>query len=416
MSRFAAEGGAGRMNRGWLAAIILSVFGVLLLAVILGALGIGGLDDAARALVRGVAFLGLWTLRPVLLLLGLLAAGLVAIGNWVSGLFGGGDLSGLELARLQIEEFHESLRDVEGEGPPNVILTVIKWLAFLAALSLAGWVLFRMFRRRRLVGGNYAEGEMRESIFSWEGAGPGCFRYPGRLGQLGVEPAPPPAPSGHAPGGVSPDAGSCQRGGFPPPPLADSPGAPAGRAGNPARSAGRSHRRRLRAVLLRATTGRSRPGHDVVPSGRLGPDSEPRQYLRLANDLFNPCGILPSLAHTPEPSTRTTRPVQTLEIQTETLSPKEATMFQRINPDELNGRQKEIYNFQKSAALLADYGFNCIKLTDDWQGADFLAYHFDGTTTLKVQLKGRLTINRKYAERDLWMNFPCKGTVVPGST
>ena len=71
-------------------------------------------------------------------------------------------------------------------------------------------------------------------------------------------------------------------------------------------------------------------------------------------------------------------------------------MFQRINPDDLNGRQKEIYNFQKSAALLADYGFNCIKLTDDWQGADFLAHHFDGTTTLKVQLKARLTIDRKY--------------------
>ena len=85
-------------------------------------------------------------------------------------------------------------------------------------------------------------------------------------------------------------------------------------------------------------------------------------------------------------------------------------MFQRINHDDLNSRQKEIYNFQKSAALLADYGFNCIKLTDDWQGADFLAYHFDGTTTLKVQLKSRLTIDSKYAERDLWMNFPCKGS------
>ena len=85
-------------------------------------------------------------------------------------------------------------------------------------------------------------------------------------------------------------------------------------------------------------------------------------------------------------------------------------MFQRINPDELNGRQKEIYNFQKSAALLADYGFNCIKLTDDWLGADFLAHHCDGTTTLKVQLKARLTIDRKYTGHDLWMNFPCKGT------
>ena len=85
-------------------------------------------------------------------------------------------------------------------------------------------------------------------------------------------------------------------------------------------------------------------------------------------------------------------------------------MFQRIDPKELNGKQKEIYNFQKSAALLADYGFNCIKLTDDWQGADFLAHNFDGKTTLRVQLKARLTIDRKYVGQDLWMNFPSAGT------
>ena len=63
--------------------------------------------------------------------------------------------------------------------------------------------------------------------------------------------------------------------------------------------------------------------------------------------------------------------------------------LKRITYDELNSKQKEIYNFQKVVALLADYGFNCIKLDDDWQGADFLAYHKDGTTTLKVQLKSR---------------------------
>ena len=84
-------------------------------------------------------------------------------------------------------------------------------------------------------------------------------------------------------------------------------------------------------------------------------------------------------------------------------------MIQRIDPSKLNGRQKEIYNFQKSAALLADYGFNCIKLSDDWHGADFLAHHFDGKTTLKVQLKARLTIDRKYVGQDLWMNFPSAG-------
>ena len=84
--------------------------------------------------------------------------------------------------------------------------------------------------------------------------------------------------------------------------------------------------------------------------------------------------------------------------------------FQRIDPNNLNGRQKEIYNFQKSAALLADYGFNCIKLSDDWHGADFLAHHFDGKTTLKVQLKARLTIDQKYTDQDLWMNFPSAGS------
>ena len=85
-------------------------------------------------------------------------------------------------------------------------------------------------------------------------------------------------------------------------------------------------------------------------------------------------------------------------------------MFQRINPDELNGRQKEIYNFPQSSALLADYGFNCIKLSDDWQGADFRAHHFDGKITLKVQLKARLTVDRKYIGQDLWMNFPSTGS------
>ena len=93
------------------------------------------------------------------------------------------------------------------------------------------------------------------------------------------------------------------------------------------------------------------------------------------------------------------------------IQPEEKhTMFQRIDPDKLNGKQKEIYNFQKSAALLVDYGFNCIKLADDWQGADFLAHHFDGKTTLKVQLKSRLTIGRKYSGQELWMNFPAGGT------
>lgn len=80
--------------------------------------------------------------------------------------------------------------------------------------------------------------------------------------------------------------------------------------------------------------------------------------------------------------------------------------LQRIAYADLNAKQKEVYNFHKVAAHLADYGFNCMKLSDDWQGADFLAYHKDHNDTLKVQLKARLTIAKKYIGKDLYIAFP----------
>ena len=81
----------------------------------------------------------------------------------------------------------------------------------------------------------------------------------------------------------------------------------------------------------------------------------------------------------------------------------------RVEYQELTGKQQEIYNFQKVAARLADYGFNCIKLGDDWMGADFLAYHKDGNQTLRVQLKGRLTISKNYVGKDLYICFRHRG-------
>ena len=58
--------------------------------------------------------------------------------------------------------------------------------------------------------------------------------------------------------------------------------------------------------------------------------------------------------------------------------------LKRIMCDELNSKQKEIYNFQKLAALLADYGFNCIKLADDWQGAVSGVNHSFRSTTIRI--------------------------------
>ncbi|MCL2523170.1 MAG: hypothetical protein FWF20_12440 [Betaproteobacteria bacterium] len=71
----------------------------------------------------------------------------------------------------------------------------------------------------------------------------------------------------------------------------------------------------------------------------------------------------------------------------------------------LNARQQETYNFQKVSGVLADFGFSTILLGDDWQGADFIANHFLGHQFLKVQLKGRLTLDQKYQDKDIWICF-----------
>lgn len=85
--------------------------------------------------------------------------------------------------------------------------------------------------------------------------------------------------------------------------------------------------------------------------------------------------------------------------------------FQRVKYADINSRQKKIFNFQKVSVLLADFGFATYRLTDDWNGADFLAVHFDGSTFLRVQLKGRLTFEKKYQDKDLWGCFRHGGLV-----
>lgn len=75
--------------------------------------------------------------------------------------------------------------------------------------------------------------------------------------------------------------------------------------------------------------------------------------------------------------------------------------LERIDYSRLNSRQKENFNFQKVSAVLADYGFVTLRLSDDWQSADFIAQHIDGVTFLRVQLKGRLTFERKYQGKGL---------------
>jgi len=80
-------------------------------------------------------------------------------------------------------------------------------------------------------------------------------------------------------------------------------------------------------------------------------------------------------------------------------------LLKKIGYAKLNSRQKENYNFAKVASALADYGYNSIRLSDDYQGADFIALHVNGKDSLKIQLKGKWTIDKKYLRKDLYVAY-----------
>ena len=75
----------------------------------------------------------------------------------------------------------------------------------------------------------------------------------------------------------------------------------------------------------------------------------------------------------------------------------------KVDYKSLNARQKENYNFHKVASALAEYGYNSMRLNDDWQGADFIA--IKGDEMIKVQLKGRFTIDKKYLGKEIYIAF-----------
>ena len=77
--------------------------------------------------------------------------------------------------------------------------------------------------------------------------------------------------------------------------------------------------------------------------------------------------------------------------------------LKKIQYKNLNARQKENYNYHKIASALAEYGYDCMRLNNDWEGADFIAVKDD--EMLKIQLKGRFTIDKKYWNKEIYIAF-----------
>tara|TARA_B100001115_G_C15846192_1_gene426479 strand:- start:4791 stop:5435 length:645 start_codon:yes stop_codon:yes gene_type:complete len=93
------------------------------------------------------------------------------------------------------------------------------------------------------------------------------------------------------------------------------------------------------------------------------------------------------------------------EISSFDFNKTQFDFFKKVRYSQLNSKQKENYNFHKVASSLADYGYNCIWLNDDWQGSDFIAIHISGENFLKIQLKGRFSVDKKYLGKDIWISF-----------
>ncbi len=83
-------------------------------------------------------------------------------------------------------------------------------------------------------------------------------------------------------------------------------------------------------------------------------------------------------------------------------------VFNRVRYEELDARQKEAFNFQKVSAVLADYGFVTLRLSSDWQGADFIAQHRDGEF-LQGAVEGPPVVLQEVHGRDLYVCFPNEG-------
>ena len=82
-------------------------------------------------------------------------------------------------------------------------------------------------------------------------------------------------------------------------------------------------------------------------------------------------------------------------------------MFKKIKFHRLGTKAKEAYNYAKTAAILAEYGYECCWLTNDTNGADFLANH--DKQTLRVQLKSCVSFDPKYWNKDILIAFLDEG-------
>ena len=170
--RFSSESGeTHNMSREWLMPIVVSIGGVVVFGLIISALGLGGLDDVTRGVVKYGGEAGFWILQPFFFAMGFCAGLVVLFVNWISGMVGGGDFTALANAQAELDEFHQRLRErAEEKEASTALMTTLKWMALGIATTIAGFVVYKLFRSRRYMSQETDVEEIRESLFTWKRA------------------------------------------------------------------------------------------------------------------------------------------------------------------------------------------------------------------------------------------------------
>lgn len=84
---------------------------------------------------------------------------------------------------------------------------------------------------------------------------------------------------------------------------------------------------------------------------------------------------------------------------------KNTIKLEKVDYLQLSAKARENYNFHQMAAILSNYGYHCLWLNDDWNGADCIAVHIDGISDIKIQLKGNISFDKKYCGKNLYIAF-----------
>lgn len=78
----------------------------------------------------------------------------------------------------------------------------------------------------------------------------------------------------------------------------------------------------------------------------------------------------------------------------------------KVDYNKLKSKEKESYNFHKFASTLAEYGYDCERLFNDSEGADFIAISNDHKKIIKLQNKStNIGLSKKYMGKDIYVIF-----------